>query len=236
MTTFNRISQIIEQNKMGKKPVTLLNKAQLQLASYIKEHSDVNLKGTKRFTDKSGEYYLKNILLGRKDLNKKFLQRLSLTRPQNILDCIEKAKGAQVIAKRANKIITVLPENSLTPIPFKNDVKNEVDKKMLNDAERTAVFIRRNEYGKGVFNNNNYVSNNIKKNIFVNDEMLEKIIEIQKWWKMMFKIILIQKNFRGYLFRKQLMSILDFQEKIIDKLSFIHQLHKKILFNRFIKK
>ena len=77
MTTFNRISQIIELNKLGKKPVTLLNRAQLQLASYIKEHSDVNLKGTKRFSDKSGEYYLKNILLGRKDLNKRFLQRLS---------------------------------------------------------------------------------------------------------------------------------------------------------------
>ena len=204
MTTFNRISQIIELNKLGKKPVTLLNRAQLQLASYIKEHSDVNLKGTKRFSDKSGEYYLKNILLGRKDINKRFLQRLSLTKPQNIFDCIERAKDVQVISKKANKIITVLPENSLTPIPFKNDVKNEIDKKMLNDAERTAVFIRRNEYAKGVFNNNNNMNNNVKKNVIFGLN-LQKIVEIQKWWKMMFKIIYIQKVFRGFLYRKKKM-------------------------------
>ena len=49
---------------VGKKPFKatgLLNKSQLKLASYIKAHNDVTLHGTKRFTDKSGEYYLKNI-------------------------------------------------------------------------------------------------------------------------------------------------------------------------------
>jgi hypothetical protein len=118
MTTFNRLTQIAQENKLSKKPVTLLNKAQLHLANYIKHHSDVNLKGTKRFSEKSGEYYLKNILLGKKDFNKKFHKRLSLTKPQNILDCIKRVKTVKIIEKRANKILTVLPENSLTPIPF----------------------------------------------------------------------------------------------------------------------
>ena len=48
-------------NKKPFKATGLLNKSQLKLASYIKANKDVTLQGTKRFTDKSGEYYLKNI-------------------------------------------------------------------------------------------------------------------------------------------------------------------------------
>ena len=55
-----------QQKGLFKKPFNkngLLSKCHLKLASYIEQNKDVTLAGTKRFTDKSGEYYLKNIQL-----------------------------------------------------------------------------------------------------------------------------------------------------------------------------
>jgi hypothetical protein len=118
----------------------------LRLASFLEKHKSITLSGTKRFSEKSGEYYLKNVILEKKNNEKKKLcKKLSLTKPQNLNDCINKCKGIKPIEKRASKIITKLPENSLTPIPInkKNNIKNCFDKKELNDAERIAVFIRR---------------------------------------------------------------------------------------------
>ena len=65
--------------------------------------------------DKSGEYYLKNIQLQNK---KKDNVRKSLNKPQNLENCLNK-KDFNKIKKKASKIVTILPENSLTPIPKK---------------------------------------------------------------------------------------------------------------------
>ena len=73
---------------------------------------------------------------------------MSLNNPQNLEKCFN--KDINKIKRKASKIVTLLPENSLTPIP-KKDVKdagiaNRYGNKELNDAQRTAVFIRRMEY------------------------------------------------------------------------------------------
>ena len=106
-------------NKRPFRGVGLLNKSQLKLASYIKQNKNVTLEGTKRFMDKSGEYYLKNIQLQnkRKDNNRK-----SLNKPQNLENCLNNGNIGK-IKKKASKIVTLLPENALTPIP-KKDVKD----------------------------------------------------------------------------------------------------------------
>ena len=87
------------------------------MASYIKANKDVTLQGTKRFTDKSGEYYLKNINLqnSKQVANKKN----SLNNPQNLENCLS---NIGKIKKRASKLVTLLPENSLTPIPKKEGI------------------------------------------------------------------------------------------------------------------
>ena len=40
------------------------------------------------------------------------------------------------------------------------------------------------------------------------NQFLEKIIYIQKWWKIIYKIILIQKNVRKYLEMKKIIKII----------------------------
>ena len=67
-TTSSNINSSLSQNNI-KKPFNkngLLSKSQLKLASYIEQNKDVTLAGTKRFTDKTGEYYLKNVQLQKK--------------------------------------------------------------------------------------------------------------------------------------------------------------------------
>ena len=109
---------------VAKKPFRatgLLNKSQLKLASYIKANNDVTLHGTKRFTDKSGEYYLKNVQLQnrKQDPNSKKIN--SLNNPQNLENCLNNINISK-IRRRASKIVTLLPENSLTPIPKKEGI------------------------------------------------------------------------------------------------------------------
>lgn len=156
---------------------------QLSLVNYIKSNkTKIILSGTKRFTDKSGEYYLKNVLIEKKNQNKIF-KKLSLTQPTNIIECIKKLKGIQSLAAKADKIITKLPENSLTPIPTmsKKKIKNRFENKELSNAERTAVFIRRVEYSTEIYRNNQY-----KDTYDINK--MRKIIFIQEWWKIMYYI------------------------------------------------
>ncbi len=131
-------------------------------------------------------------------------------------------------SKKTNKIpITTY----LTPIPIqesKSIIKNKVLNRQISDAERTAVFIRRNEYSKSMKNK--------QKSENISIENLQKIYLLQEWWKTMFKIILIQKNIRGFLYRKKLMIILESQEKFIDKLILTENIQKKIWLRRIRSK
>ena len=213
-------------NKKPFRSLGLLNKSQLKLASYIKANKNVTLEGTKRFMDKSGEYYLKNIQLQNK---KKDNKRKSLNKPQNLENCLNN-KNIKNIKKKASKLVTLLPENSLTPIPKKKDVKdnniaNNYGKKELNDAQRTAVFIRRLEY-----------STSMKRQIIEDKNIknqLKKINLIQEWWKAMFKIIKLQKNLRGFLFRKKLMNNLEHQEKLLQFITEFDNIHSYHLYKQF---
>ena len=98
----------------------LLNKSQIKLASYIKQNKNVTLQGTKRFSDKSGEYYLKNIQLQNRQKAPGTSQRMSvaLNKPQNLENVLN--GGINKIKRKASKIVTLLPENALTPIPKKD--------------------------------------------------------------------------------------------------------------------
>ena len=134
---------------------------------------------------------------------------MSLNNPQNLENCLN--KDFNRIKRRVSKIVTLLPENSLTPIP-KKDIRegglaNKKDNKELKEAERTAVFIRRMEYATTM-------KRQMDKDKTVKDQA-KKVALIQEWWKTMFKIIKIQKNIRGFFFRKNLMKNLEHQEKLL---------------------
>ena len=207
----------------------LLNKSQLKLASYIKANKDVTLQGTKRFTDKSGEYYLKNINLQNRKQFPNSTKKNSLNHPQNLENILNGNIGR--IRRRASKIVTLLPENSLTPIPKKEGINktgiaNGYGKKELNDAQRTAVFIRRLEY-----------STSMKKQMDEGKNMknhVRKIQLIQEWWKTMFKIIKLQKNMRGFLFRKKLMNNLEHQEKLLQFITEFDNIYNYHLYRHFM--
>ena len=205
-----------------------MNKSQLKLASYIKQNKNVTLQGTKRFTDKSGEYYLKNIQLQNRQKEPHIKKNLSLNHPQNLENCLN--KDVNKIKKKASKIVTLLPENALTPIPNKDvknmGVANRYDKKELNDAQRTAVFIRRIEYAtttKRKMDEDNKLKSKAKK-----------IALIQQWWKTMHKIIKLQKNIRGFLFRKKLMNNLEHQEKLLQFITEFDNIHSYHLYKKFM--
>ena len=222
-----------QSKKIIKKAATtseeLMNKYQLSLANYIKTNkNEIRLSGTKRFKDKSGEYYLKNVLFAKKTFNKKFTKKLSLSQPQNIFTCMQKLNGTKKLEQRVDNLITKLPMNSLTPIPMMEEkqFKNKNDLTQLNKAERTAVHIRRIEYSTGIKNRK---KNQINK---IDTKSLQKIIFIQNWWKILFKILRIQKCFRGFLFRKQLLEDLENQEILINNFFYIDDLFIKFYYKK----
>ena len=123
----------IESNYLNKRKklfraTGLLNKSQLKLASYIKNNKNVTLQGTKRFMDKSGEYYLKNVQMQNRKQDFNYHKRGSLNNPQNLENCLN--DNLSKIKKRASKIVTLLPENSLTPIPKKEGISQFQKKKV----------------------------------------------------------------------------------------------------------
>ena len=198
------------------------------MASYIKQNKDVTLQGTKRFTDKSGEYYLKNVQLQNSHRDPHSHKRMSLNNPQNLENCLN--KNIDRIKRKASRIVTLLPENSLTPIPKKDGrntgIADGVGKKELKDAERTAVFIRRMEYAtsmKRQMDEDKSLKNQAKK-----------IALIQEWWKTMYKIIKLQKNMRGFLFRKKLMTNLEHQEKLLQFITEFDNIHSYHLYKQFM--
>ena len=104
----------------------LMNKYQLSLAKCIKSNKNsIRLAGTKRFMDKSGEYYLKNVLFAKKSEKQKFMKKLSLSQPQNIFTCMKKLNGTKKLEQRVDNLVTRLPVNSLTPIPMMDEKQNK---------------------------------------------------------------------------------------------------------------
>ena len=178
----------------------------------------MTLSGTKRYSDKSGEYYLKNILSNSK---KNIAKKLQFT--SHKLQDFDCKKNKIIKNKQLESFLTPIPMN-----PKKSIIKNNYDKKALNNAQKTAVFLRRVEYSSKMRKNT--------QNKKINPDFLRKIIIIQKWWKTLYLIILLQKNIRGFLSRTKLIESLEKQESFINMLLLIDYLHKKIVFKRFLKK
>ena len=86
----------------------------------------------------------------------------------------------------------------LVPIPAKKNKEKFVNNyNKLYNLQRSIVMVRRYQYGR-----KNFSPAPTLKGTY-------DISLIQRWWKKMSKIIIIQKNFRGYFIRKQVESILN---------------------------
>jgi hypothetical protein len=185
--------------------------------SFLKEHKDVTMSGTKRYADKSGEYYLKNSVKFRRN-NINYLNQKSLTKPY----LTNNNNNKHIIKVNKNKLY-----DELVPIPKmkqKNKLKCDYDKKNLKNAENNAKYIRRYQYSK------NLAQKQIlkQKEIEINQKIfLSKVKHLQIWWKTIFQIIKIQKFIRGYLSRNKLVKIIGLQEKYFEKILNLVKVIKK---------
>ena len=92
----------------------------------------------------------KNIQIKNRQKNPKSSKTLSLNNPKNLEDCLN--SDVNKIKRKASKIVTLLFDNVLNPVP-KKDLKDsgiaeKYDKKELKDAQRTVVFIRKLQYAR----------------------------------------------------------------------------------------
>ena len=200
-----------------------MKKCQNKLNKYIKNHKNITFSGNKRYIDKSGEYYLKNIKPEKNNI-------ITIKHQKEK----EKNKNNKANINLKKKIIPNRNKNSsnyLTPIPiYRNNfnTENKFEKDELNNAERTAVLIRRYEYSVKVRRNNSQEYKNNKYN-------LVKIIFIQQWWKSLFRIIFIQKIFRGCYFRKKFILLLEKQNIFVERINLISKSIKKFILNQMLK-
>ena len=192
--------------------------------SFLKQNKDVTMSGTKRYEDKSGQYYLHNsVKFQRNQLN--LLNKKSITKPT--LSNYQNNNDKNIIRVNKKKLY-----DELVPIPKikqKNIIKCEYDKKNLNNAMNNAKYIRRYQY-----------SNNLaQKQIQQYNEIQykeNKIRLVQIWWKTIFQIIKIQKNIKGFLFRNKLHKILEEQRKYFDKVVNMIKIIKYIFRKKFFLK
>ena len=80
----------------------------------------------------------------------------------------------------------------------------------------------------------NNFNNNLRKKS--DDFFLKKLKIIQLWWKDINKIIKIQKNVRGFIFRIKLLKMLEKEEKITSNLFVFYIIIRKIINNCIFKK
>ena len=201
--------------------------------SFIKEHRDITMSGTKRYEDKSGEYYLQNLEKFQKNLNsnKKSITSLNLNNnTNNVKDNINYHSNKYIIKVKKKKIC-----DELIPLPHmkqKNKIKNDYEKKNLYNAMDNAKYLRRYQYSNNISQKQIKMYKEMKKNEKI---FLEKVKFIQIWWKTIFQIIKIQKYIRGYLYRIKLISILDIREKYIDKVLHFVKSFKKIFLYKYFR-
>ena len=95
---------------------------------------------------------------------------------------------------------------------------------------------KKNNKEKKKVNENDYKNNfNIRKRADDNN-YIKKLKIIQLWWKDINKIIKIQKNFRGFIFRNKLLEILEKEEKLTSSLFVFYIIIRKIIISHIIKK
>jgi len=123
-----------------------MKKCQNKLNSFIKNHKNITFSGNKRYIQKSGEYYLKNIKSDRNNINE----------IKQINGYHNKIKNNNIQNKKCQKMNKNNILSNLTPIPItkKNfKVENKFEKDELNKAKRIAVLIRRYEYSANIRRN-----------------------------------------------------------------------------------
>ena len=111
--------------------------------------------------------------------------------------------------------------------PYKSDnnIKNEINKNSICEMKRTSVNKFKNIRETKV-NNPSEIENNLNCD---NNEISEKIKYIQKWWKIIYKIILLQRSVRKYLQLKKYINVV-YLTKMIYKLilkNFIKEMKEK---------
>ena len=210
----------------------LLKKCQMKYNSFIRDHRDITMSGNKRYEDKSGEYYLQN--LGKFQKNNLNINQKSIT-SLNIND--NNSHNANNNNYHSNKHIIKVKKkklfDELIPIPImkqKNKIKNDFEKKNLNNAMDNAKYIRRFQYSNNISQKQIQQYKEMKKSEQI---FFEKVKFIQIWWKTIFQIIKIQKYLRGYLYRIKLISILDQREKYIDKVLNMVKCFKKLFLYKY---
>ena len=86
----------------------------------------------------------------------------------------------------------------LIPVPLKvkKKIKTHEEHKQLYDLQRSIVMMRRFQYNK-----------NYGQSYYQRQVNIAIVIKIQRWWRKITKIILIQAVFRGMLLRKEVMAV-----------------------------
>ena len=179
--------------------------------SFLKENKDVTMSGTKRYQDKSGQYYLHNSVKFQRNklnlLNKKSITKPSLTNYQN-----NNTKNVIKVNRKKKLYDELVP---LPKIKQKNKLKSEYEKKNLNNAMNNAKYIRRYQYSKNLEQKQIQQYNEIQ---YKEKIIFDKIRLIQIWWKTIFQIIKLQKNIKGFLYRNNFHKILEKQRKYFDNI------------------
>ena len=233
----NNINNTSAKNKSKNYSNNILKKCQIKYNSFIKEHRDITLSGTKRYEDKSGEYYLQNLEKFQKNLNpnQKSITSLNLNSNNNnandsLFSNTNYHSNKYIIKVRKKKLC-----DELIPLPHMkhNDkIKNDIEKKNLYNAMDNAKYLRRYQYSNNLSQKQIKLYKEIKKSEKI---FLDKVKFIQIWWKTIFQIIKIQKYLRGYLYRIKLISLLDKREKYIDKVLHFVKSFKKIFLYKYFK-
>ena len=107
-----------------------------------------------------------------------------------------------------------------------NNINNEINKYSICEMERNTVNKFKNIRETKV-NYHSEIENNL--NCYDN-EIFEKIKNIQKWWKIIYKIILLQRRVRKYLQLKKNINVI-YLTKMIYKLilrNFIKEIKEKV--------
>lgn len=117
----------------------------------------------------------------------------------------------ETIYKRAvERILEKSHKNiDLTPIPKKRNLKNNIEKSIYFDAERTAVMLRKIEYSENLKSWKTDLIKQYSGHLFTELIIESQIIRIQRWWRKTLnylfrkspKIVKIQAVVQGYIFR-----------------------------------
>jgi len=119
-------------------------------------------------------------------------------------------------------------DSQLIPIPILRKPSssinsNEYSKKNLKKAREKAVLLRRISYAYDVKERTNQSIENFAYKIYNK----KYIILIQRWWRTIMSVIMIQKNFRGFILRKKN----NFNKKYhkIKIYENMHNIHNKVI-------